>query len=237
MPSFMNSFQRLHMNKWTGSVTRWITDEAWMECYEDYSEDNAEICELGPLDQIIWCHDFNYSPMSSAICKIEGDKIKVCDEIVMDSSVAANVAVEFVDRYKLHLNKNLKLYGDPAGKAGEKHGQQSNYTVLVDILTQNGWFVERCVKSAAPAIRDRQNAVRAKICDARGHRRLFVNPKKAPTAHRGLFSTQLKEGSSFLEIEDRSQHITTALGYFIDFVYPVSMNVASETWTPANYVF
>jgi phage terminase large subunit-like protein len=40
MPSFMNTFQRLHMNKWTGSVTRWITDEAWQECYEDYTEND-----------------------------------------------------------------------------------------------------------------------------------------------------------------------------------------------------
>lgn len=40
MPSFMNSFQRLHMNKWTGSVTRWISDEAWMSCFEDYSEED-----------------------------------------------------------------------------------------------------------------------------------------------------------------------------------------------------
>ena len=40
MPSFLNSFLRLHMNQWTGSITRWISDEAWMSCYEDYNEDD-----------------------------------------------------------------------------------------------------------------------------------------------------------------------------------------------------
>jgi phage terminase large subunit-like protein len=40
MPSFMNSFQRLHMNKWTGSITRWISDELWISAKEDYNEDD-----------------------------------------------------------------------------------------------------------------------------------------------------------------------------------------------------
>jgi phage terminase large subunit-like protein len=40
MPSFVNTFQRLHMNKWTGSITRWITDELWISAKEDYNEDD-----------------------------------------------------------------------------------------------------------------------------------------------------------------------------------------------------
>ena len=40
MPSFVNTFQRLDLNIWTGSITRWISDEAWMSCFEDYNEDD-----------------------------------------------------------------------------------------------------------------------------------------------------------------------------------------------------
>lgn len=37
MPSHVNTFQRLDLNIWTGSVTRWISDEAWIKCNDDYT--------------------------------------------------------------------------------------------------------------------------------------------------------------------------------------------------------
>jgi len=38
MPSFLNTFLRLDLNVWTGSTTRWISDETWMGCYEQFTE-------------------------------------------------------------------------------------------------------------------------------------------------------------------------------------------------------
>jgi hypothetical protein len=89
------------------------------------------------------------------------------------------------------------------------------------VLLSNGWTFERRVKSAAPAIRDRQNAVRAKIANAAGAVSLFVNPGKAPYTHKGLSTVQTKKGSSFLEEESDFQHVTTAVGYCVDYVWPV----------------
>jgi hypothetical protein len=89
------------------------------------------------------------------------------------------------------------------------------------VLREHGWTVQRRVKLAAPAIRDRQNAVRAKIANAAGDVSLFVNPSTAPTLHKGLATVQLKEGSTFLEADSPFQHITTAIGYLIDFEWPV----------------
>jgi phage terminase large subunit-like protein len=36
MPSYENSFKRLHLNIWTTNVTKWISDQQWMENYEDF---------------------------------------------------------------------------------------------------------------------------------------------------------------------------------------------------------
>jgi hypothetical protein len=112
------------------------------------------------------------------------------------------------------------IYGDPAGRAGEKHGHQSDYTELEAVLRDHNWQVTRRVKAKAPAIRDRQNAVRAKIRNAAGARSLCVNQALAPIVHRGLSLTQLKEGSSFLEEPSDYQHITTAIGYLCDYLWP-----------------
>lgn len=89
------------------------------------------------------------------------------------------------------------------------------------MLKSNGWKFSRNVKKAAPAIKDRQNAVRAKIMNANGERSLYVNPAKAPYTDRGLATVQLKKGSTFIEEDSEVQHITTAIGYMIDFIWPI----------------
>lgn len=190
--------------------------------YEEYGSDNYTDAAIEPHEQLLWCHDFNYTPLSSAVCVRRGQDLLALDEIVLTSAVARQSAVEFVERYQGHANREVVIYGDPAGKAGEKHGQQSNYTDMEQVLRSNGWGVTRLVPGAAPAIKDRQNAVRAKVRNAAGQVSLFVNPKTAPWCHKGMATVQLKEGSSFQEDQkNQYQHITTAIGYMVAFEWPV----------------
>lgn len=190
--------------------------------YDDYGDDNLRATCAQPHEQLLWCHDFNFSPMSSAIAVRRKDDIFVVDEIVLQSAVARQTALEFVDKYSDHQNRHVLLYGDPAGRAGEKHGHQSDYTEIEGVLRAKGWTVERRVKPAAPAIRDRQNAVRAKIRNAREQVSLFVNSHLAPYVHKGFATVQTKPGSTFLEADSEYQHITTAVGYMIDFEFPTN---------------
>ena len=143
------------------------------------------------------------------------------DEVVLTSAVARQSALEFVERYANHENKNLILYGDPAGKAGEKHGHDSDYTEIERILRAHGWNYVRKIRPSTRSIKDGQNAVRAKIANAAGERFLFVNPNKAPYCHKALSTGQLKKGSTFLEEDGEYQHIGTAIRYFIDYEWPI----------------
>lgn len=191
--------------------------------YEDYSQDNHTNETIQPHEQLLWMHDFNYTPMSSAVgVRRNGDDLYLLDEIILTSAVARQTAEEFCDKFKNHGNRKLILFGDPAGRAGEKHGHSSDYTEIEGVLRQNGWVVERRVKNAAPAIRDRQNAVRAKIKNAAGEVSLFVNPRLAPYCHKGLATVQTKKGSTFIEEDSEYQHITTAIGYCVDRTWPVA---------------
>jgi hypothetical protein len=196
--------------------------------YDDYGLPNYTSEEIKDHEQLLWHHDFNYTPMSSGIAVMRKDEktkkqnIFILDEIILRSAIARQSAEEFCDKFKNHKNRKVIVYGDPAGRAGEKHGHQSDYTEIEGVLRRNNWTFERRVKNAAPAIRDRQNAVRARIANAAGERTLFVNPKKARYAHEGLGGVQFKEGSTFLEEETEFQHITTAIGYMIDFEFPVA---------------
>ncbi|MEG2376833.1 MAG: terminase family protein [Clostridia bacterium] len=192
--------------------------------YEDYSKENYTNATIEPHEQLHWMHDQNFTPLSSSVAVIRGEAdVYLLDEIVLISAVSRQSAQEFVEKFKEHKNKHVMIYGDPAGRAGEKHGHNSDYNDIEDVLKANGWTFERRVKRAHPAIKDRQNAVRAKIKTADGKISLFVNPATAPWSHKGLATVQLQEGSAFQEDQkNQYQHITTAIGYFVDYMYPVS---------------
>ena len=98
---------------------------------------------------------------------------------------------------------------------------------MEDLLRANKWNVLRKVKVKAPAIKDRQNAVRREIKNAKGEINLYVNPQRCRYTDKGLSTVQLKKGSTFQEEDSDYQHITTAIGYFIDFERPIVQNTFS----------
>lgn len=204
--------------------------------YDNYSDSNITNATIEPHEELHWTHDQNFTPLSSAIAVVREGVPYFLDEIVLESAVAYESAEEFITRYKDHKNKRVYLYGDPAGRVGEKHGHKSDYQVIEEILKKNGWQYIRRVKPAAPAIRDRQNAVRAMIRNAMGESRLFVNKNSALYCHKGLATVQLKEGSTYQEDQKNEyQHITTAIGYFVDYLWPKgALGVRTNTVT-GNY--
>ena len=196
--------------------------------YEDYSTANHTKETIKPHEQLMWMHDQNFTPLSSAVGVRRDNALYLLDEIVLTSAVSKQSAMEFVEKYKDHKNRKVLIYGDPAGRAGEKHGHSSDYTDIEDVLRANGWTFDRRVKRSHPAIKDRQNAVRAKIKTADGSISLFVNPKTAPWCDKGLATVQLQEGSTFQEDQkNKYQHITTAIGYCVDYEWPINSAVIS----------
>jgi hypothetical protein len=190
--------------------------------YEDYGNDNFTYETIKPHEQLCWYHDFNFTPLSSGIGVVRGNDVYLLEEIILTSAVAQQTALEFVDRYKDHQNKNVIIYGDPSGRAGEKHGHDSDYIEIEKVLRTAGWKFERRVQPSTKSIKDGQNAVRAKIKNAAGEISLYCNPKTAPYTHKALVAGQLKQGSTFLEEETEYQHIGTAVRYFIDYEYPIA---------------
>lgn len=189
--------------------------------YEDYGPPNHTKEFIHPHEVLHWAHDQNYTPLSSSISVIRGHNIYFLDEIVLESAISRQSAEEFVRKYENHKNKAVYIYGDPHGRAGEKHGHKSDYTEIEGVLRLNGWKFKRCIRPAAPAIKDRQNSVRARILNANGKRNLFVNIQTAPWCHEGLNTVQVLKGSTFQEDQkNKYQHITTAIGYQIDHIWP-----------------
>lgn len=191
--------------------------------YEDYGDHNNTTETIQSHERLHWSHDQNFTPLSSCISVIRDNSLYLLDEIVLSSAVSRQSALEFVDKYEDHKNKFVYIYGDPAGRAGEKHGHRSDYDEIEVVLREHGWDYERRVSRKHPAIKDRQNAVRAKILTAAGEVGLFINQSTAPWCHRGLSTVQLQEGSAFQEDQrNEYQHITTAIGYQVSRLWPIN---------------
>ena len=182
---------------------------------------------------LIWTHDQNFTPLSSAIIQRYkqkdggGYKDYIIDEIVLDSAVAKNSALEFIERYKGYRGI-VELCGDVRGNVGAKHGHTSDFELIEKMLRDEGFRVMNRVPTTNGAIKDRQNSLRARLCDAEGVRRLFVNPETAPMADKSLAMTKLKEGSTYQEEDARWQHIGTAIGYYSAIQYPVKGSVHTQ---------
>lgn len=51
VPSYLNTFKRLHLNIWTDSVSVWIPNNEWMECHQEFDYDSLDGCAAwGGLD-------------------------------------------------------------------------------------------------------------------------------------------------------------------------------------------
>lgn len=211
-------------------------ETAGSRIYEDYSNANTTKELILPHEILHWSHDQNFTPLSSCIAVIRNGVPYLLDEIVLESAVSKQSALEFVEKYKNHQNKKVYIYGDPSGRNGEKHGHKSDYNAIEEVLKLHNWQFERRIRSQHPSIKDRQNSVRARIKNAKGEIGLFVNPTNAEYCHKGLATVQLKAGSAFQEEQkNEKQHITTAIGYFTDWHWPCGQSAIKATQTSGHY--
>ena len=157
--------------------------------------------------------DFNVSPMSAVIAQREGDDLYVIDEIKMYSSNTNELALEIQTRYP---RSKVWIYPDPAGSARKT----SAGGVTDHIILANQGFVVKAPRSHTP-VRDRINAVNSRLCDSTGIRHLFVSAKCKYTIE-SLERQVYKEGTSQPDKESGYDHMNDALGYMVDYIWPVT---------------
>ena len=168
--------------------------------------------------------DFNLDPMSAVVMVRKGDVMHVVDEIVMFGSNTDEMVAEIKERYK---NASVTIYPDPASRQRKTSaGGRTDLSIL-----QNAGF-EVKVRNAHTAVRDRINAVNARLLSNDGKRRLLVDPKCKKVIE-SLERHVYKQGTSQPE-KDGFDHMNDALGYAIDYLFPIKKAhavVDPQRWT------
>ena len=113
--------------------------------------------------------DFNLDPMSAVVAVKIGDTLQIIDEIVIYGSNTDEIVDEIQSRYP---DRRITVYPDPACRQRKTSaGGRTDLSIL-----QNAGFAVK-VRNSHTAIRDRINAVNARLLSADGVRHLYVDPK------------------------------------------------------------
>jgi phage terminase large subunit len=180
-----------------------------------------------PIPDVVYIGmDFNIDPMSAVIAVREGDTLYVIDEIRLFSSNTQEAVAEIKSRYG---RSKIFVYPDPAG-----HQRKSSASGATDItILSNAGFVVKAPRHHTP-VRDRINAVNSRLCSSSGIRHLYIDPKCKYTIE-GLERQTYKEGSSQPDKDGGYDHMNDALGYMVDYLFPVKRDIDPDTTQPRRW--
>ena len=156
--------------------------------------------------------DHNIDPMSAVICIRISGKLYAIDEIVIYGSNTDEMVAEIKNRYP---NRNIIIYPDPASRQRKTSaGGRTDLSIL-----QNAGFSVKAKNSHA-LVRDRINAVNSRLLSSDGERHFYVSSKCKQTI-KSLERQTYKEGTSIPNKDDGFDHMNDALGYLLEYLFPV----------------
>lgn len=215
------------------------TFENWAgQAYHAYSDANVSASAVWiPQLPIIWSLDFNVDPMSSVICQRESragafDVVNVIDELVIRNTSTQVVCEVFLERTKkwadlARRRLQVIVYGDPAGNS-RMHSGDTDFRIIKQFFARHSdtYDFQEKVRSSADAVRDRVNAVNAKLRSADGVISLRHHPRCKELAKDFQQVQYCKDtAGNTIPTLDKSDgartHISDALGYFIWAEFPI----------------
>lgn len=223
------------------SIQRYIYGE-WVELARDQvyynydKERNFREKYEGQTRELRLCHDFNIGhgkPMSAAACYKIGEVYHVAKAFHVEGARTDDIMEEIAASGVLEAASVVYVYGDETGKNRDTRSIRSDYDIIMRFLQNytkkdgNKLRVELRIPTKNPPIRRRHNLVNAYFLNDAKQTRLLVYDK---WVDEGFRLTQMKRGAD--QVEDDSlaqQHVTTAIGYMIDFDNLLTTSGKSKT--------
>lgn len=204
---------------------------ASFETYEGqiyYNFDRAESVQqqAASANTIIVGMDFNVSPMTAVIMHRTNLGLHVESEIVIYNSNTQEMVEEIQRRY---ANYTVMVFPDPAGV--QRKTSAGGRTDIM-ILQQAGFQVK--YRTAHPSVRDRINSVNALLLNAQGQRRLTVDPGCRRLIE-ALEKHTYREDTLIPNKDQGYDHITDALGYAVEFLFPITRNTQDMPAEPQRW--
>ncbi|MEO8026320.1 MAG: terminase family protein [Bryobacteraceae bacterium] len=163
--------------------------------------------------------DFNVDPMCVVVAQVDGERVRVLDEIVLSRASTEYACQEFFARWPKH-RAGLRVYADASGQAMRTTGQ-SDLQILRSLITPARYGrVDFRVPKKNPAVRERIQLMNAKLCAATGEVRMSVSPTCVELI-KDFEQVVYKENSVIVDKERDAKrtHLSDALGYLVWWEY------------------
>jgi len=157
--------------------------------------------------QVLVGMDFNVSPGCATIGVQEPWGIHIIDEIELLNTNTFEMAEEIKKRYP---NTIIKVFPDPAGS----QRRSSSTTTDHKILYNEGFNV--FVRRAHPAVKDRINSVNSAFSSGK----ILIDPK-CKSLRNCLNKLSYRDGTNEPDKNSGYDHLLDALGYKIEYLYPI----------------
>lgn len=168
--------------------------------------------------------DFNVSPINAAIMVREGEDLYIIDEIQMYSSNTDELAEEIKRRYP---KSKVFVYPDPSGAARKTSANgHTDFTILT-----NAGFNVKAPRRHDP-VRDRINALNARLRSADGKNHLFVS-KRCKYSIESLEKYCFKPGTQVPDKDSGFDHMFDAISYCVAFIFPLQR--VQEPFVPERW--
>lgn len=182
------------------------------------------------LPVVLGC-DFNLSPMSWTLGQTNTDRWWWFDEIHLENSHTPEAARELVSRIQAmraeghRAEPAVVICGDATSKAGQRAAAgASDYDILKAALKAANISFRDETPDSNPPVKDRVNAVNAKLKDASGNVHFWLHADKCPFLKRDLERVVWKPGASAILDEGPSRaltHQSDSIGYPVVTLTPV----------------
>lgn len=185
-----------------------------------------ETYEFDLKHPICLMHDFNVGhgkPMSAAVGQFIGGVWHIKKTYLVDGFKTRQILEEIAEDGVFELQATFKVYGDQTGKHNDSRGNLSDWDIIEDYLANYQRQDKTCLKfsievpTCNPPIKRRWKNVNLMFMNAANQVRFFIY-KEAAEADEGFRLTKLRKGSGLAEDDSyRNQHVTTAIGYAVDY--------------------
>lgn len=191
-----------------------------------YAFSQANIIDDIPIAkdrEIVVGMDFNYDPMCSVIIQdhaIGGRVVPVIVDAFAFRNCDTNAACERIIDH-CGADNNFTIYPDPACNSRSAHGAAKTDITLIRQAFSHAKAFQIRVKTAHPKRKDRLNAVNTRLKNAAGDIGLYVC-KRARAIIGDLQRVTTEEYLNGNFTDPMLGHSSDALGYFIDYKYPIT---------------
>jgi hypothetical protein len=213
------------------AIQRYIYGE-WVELQKDQvyynylSERNYSIAKFDIFqgEELILTHDFNIGhnkPMSACAMVKRGHTYHAVKAFHVEGARTGDIMEEIAGSGILDKCGKICVYGDASGKNRDTRNIKSDYDIISHFLSNyrkpdgKHLIFEMRVPLANPPIRRRHNLVNAYFLNENNEIRLFVYDK---WLDEGFRLTEFKKNGTMVEDDSLpQQHVTTAIGYVLDY--------------------